>query len=98
MDCASGYWAIPVEKETQEKLAFLTPVGLYAPVRMPFGIKTGPAYYARLMDAILAGLRWQCCLVYIDDILVFSPTFEAHIADLNSVFDRLDQAGIRLKA
>ncbi|CAF1214383.1 unnamed protein product [Rotaria sp. Silwood1] len=50
------------------------------------------------MDLILAGIKWQSCLVYIDDIVVFSSTFEQHLKDLSSVFDRLKTAGLTLKA
>lgn len=46
----------------------------------------------RLMDSILAGLKWQSCLVYLDDIIVFSPTFEQHLKDLTSVLQRLQHA------
>jgi transposase InsO family protein len=49
------------------------------------------------MDATLAGLKWQCLLVYLDDIIIFSPTFEQHLLDLRAVFERLRQARIQLK-
>src|SRR4051812_6348407 len=64
----------------------------------PFGIKTAPAAYSRFMDIALSGLKWQRCLVYLDDILVFSKTFEQHLTDLDDVFSRLRDNGISLKA
>jgi len=49
------------------------------------------------MQAILAGLEWDFCFVYIDDILIASKTFDEHVRHLELVFDRLRRAGLRLK-
>ena len=50
------------------------------------------------MDIVLAGLTWQCCLVYLDDIIVFSGTFQEHQQDLRKVFTALSDANLTLKA
>jgi hypothetical protein len=65
---------------------------------MPFGLTNAPATFQRVMDTALAGLKWKCCLVYLDDIVVFSKSFEDHIEDLEQVFERLRQAKLTLKA
>lgn len=98
LDAASGYWQLRVKEEDQCKTAFITPDGLYEYVGMPFGLCNAPATYQRAMHLILAGLAWRNCLVYIDDILVFSRDFEKHLRDLEEVFDRLREADILLKA
>jgi len=49
------------------------------------------------MNLILAGLTWQCCLVYIDDVIIYSATFEQHLLDITAVFQRLDKANLRIK-
>ena len=48
------------------------------------------------MDRVLAGLHWETCLFYLDDIIVFSPTWEEHLARLCEVFERLRQAELKL--
>lgn len=64
---------------------------------MPFGLCNAPATFQRLMQVVLAGLEWDCCFVYIDDILVASKTFEEHLYHLQLVFDRLRKAYLRLR-
>ncbi|CAF1350808.1 unnamed protein product [Rotaria sp. Silwood1] len=98
LDLRSGYWQVEIDSESRNKTAFITHRGLYEFLVMPFGLSNAPATFQRLMDLILAGIKWQSCLVYIDDIVVFSSTFEQHLKDLSSVFDRLKTAGLTLKA
>ena len=64
---------------------------------MPFGLCNAPATFQRLMGYVLAGLQWEHCLVYLDDIIVFSATFEEHLRRLSEVFARLKEAGLKLK-
>ena len=64
---------------------------------MSFGLTNAPATFQRYMDAVLAGLKWNSLLVYIDDILIFSPTFESHLKDVETVFARLAEANLQLK-
>ncbi|KAM7284945.1 retrovirus-related Pol polyprotein from transposon 17.6 [Ixodes scapularis] len=62
MDLKSGYWQIEVDERDREKTAFVTPDGLYEFKVMPFGLCTAPATFQRVMDTVLAGLKWQSCL------------------------------------
>ncbi|CAF0842311.1 unnamed protein product [Adineta steineri] len=98
LDLRSGYWQVEIDPNSRSKTAFITHRGLYEFLVMPFGLSNAPATFQRLMDVVLAGIKWQSCLVYIDDIVVFSPTFEQHLQDLSAVFDRLSAAGLTLKA
>jgi hypothetical protein len=97
LDCNSGYWQIPVHPEDQDKTTFTYNEGLYKFLRMPFGMKNAPATFQRMVDMILAGLTWKSCLVYLDDIIIFSFSFEEHLSHLDHVMERLYRAGLFLK-
>ena len=97
IDLASGYWQVEVEPCDQEKTAFATPQGLFEFRVMPFGLTGAPSTFQRLMESVLAGLQWSTCLVYLDDIIIFSTTFEEHLERLREVFSRLRDAGLKVK-
>lgn len=97
MDLRSGYWQIEVDDRDREKTAFITPDGLYEFKVLPFGLCSAPATFQRMMDTVLSGLKWQSCLVYLDDIVVFSDTFEQHLQRLQAVLDAIRAAGLSLK-
>jgi hypothetical protein len=98
LDMSAGYWVIPIAERDKEKTAFISHMGLKEFNVMPFGLTNAPAAYQRAMDAVLAGLIGVNSLVYIDDVLVFSETFEDHIRDLTSVLVRLAAAGMTINA
>eukprot|EP00731_Ephydatia_muelleri_P008795 Em0004g1133a len=93
LDLTSGYWQVEVAPEDCEKTAFVTPYGLFQFRVMPFGLTNAPATFQRLMERVLAGLHWTTCLIYLDDILIFSATVQQHFTRLREIFDRLKQAG-----
>lgn len=97
LDLSSGYWQVPMDEEHKEKTAFSTHVGLYQFEVMPFGLCNAPSTFERLMESVLRGLQWQICLVYLDDVIVFSHTFEEHVERLQLIFDRIKEAGLKLK-
>ena len=79
LDLRSGYWQVELDSDSRPLTAFVTHKGLFECVVMPFGLTNAPATFQRLLDVVLAGLKWQCCLVYLDDIVVYSSTFEQHL-------------------
>ena len=96
LDLLSGYWQVEVAEQHREKTAFCTSEGLYEFNVMPFGLCNAPATFQRLMDLILAGLDWDQCMVYIDDIIVLGATFTSHLHNLQAVFQRLRKANLKL--
>ena len=96
LDLRSGYWQVQVNPEHWEKTAFCTSEGLFEFNVMPFGLCNAPATFQRLMDSVLAGLHWKTYLVYIDDIIVVGKSFDEHLCNLQAVFERLRQAGLKL--
>ena len=74
------------------KTAFVTRRGLFEV--LPFGLCVVPA--ERLMETILAGLHWQTCLMYLDDIIVICKNFDDHLKHLKEIFCRLQEQGLKL--
>jgi len=70
--------------------------GQFRLTRLGQGCTNSPAVFCRLMAMVLRGLK--CSLAYIDDTITFSPSFSAHVADLEVVFDRIRQANLKLQA
>ena len=97
LDLASGYWQVAMEPGSREKTCFVTSSGLYEWNVMPFGLCNAPATFSRLMEAVLNGLIWRTCLVYLDDIITVGDTFERALLNLRGVFDRLRMANLKLK-
>eukprot|EP00794_Sanderia_malayensis_P019311 gene19311-21235_t len=98
LDAASAYWSMPLHKEDKEKTAFSVPRGTFEFNVTPYGLCNAGASYQRLMDICLSGLPADHILAYMDDIAVYSTTFDEHLKDLETVFLRLRSAGISLKA
>ena len=101
LDLASGFWQVQVHPTSKEKTAFVTQQGLYQFNVMPFGLRNAPAVFQRLMQCVLSGLNPEGGVpftsVYIDDILIFSRTFEEHLQHLKAVIERVSAAGLKLK-
>jgi len=99
LDAAMGYWQIPIHPDDIKYTAVITQAGLYEFTRMPFGLSNAPATYQRLMDQTLAdGRKEGYCCVYLDDVLIFSDSFEAHCVHLRKCFQKMYNAGLLLKS
>lgn len=98
VDLRSGYWQIPMEPAHKEKTAFVTPDGLFEFNVMPFGLCNAPATFERFMDTILRGLKWEICLCYLDDVVIFGRTFDEHNCRVDTVLNCLQSAGLVLNS
>ena len=98
LDLRSGYWQVEVAEEHKERTAFnIGPLGFYHFNSMPFGLTNSPATFQRLMETCLGDLHLSQCLIYLDDIIVYSSNVQEHISRLEAVFKRLADAGLKLK-
>ena len=96
LDLKSGYWQVRLSDEAREKTAFSTGTGLWQSKVMPFGLCNAPATFERLMEQVVAGLPTTVALLYLDDILVPGRTFQQQIDNLQTVFQRLKEANLKL--
>ena len=96
LDLRSGYHNIPIREADRDKTAFITRRGCFRYRVMPFGLTCAPSVFQRLMDLVLCGLTYETCLVYLDDIIVFSRDFESHLQRLREVFLRLRAANLKV--
>ena len=97
VDLTKGFHQIPVLPSDCPKTSFCTPWGKFQYRYMPFGLRNGPAVFQRLMDNLLHQDK-EYSQVYIDDIAIFSATWEEHCYHIGVVLGRLQQAGLTAKA
>ena len=98
IDLKSGYWQVELDEKSIPLTAFTVgPLGFYECVRMPFGLTNAPATFQRLMESCLGELHLNWCIIYLDDVIVFSKTPEEHIEQLEAVFKKISDAGLKLK-
>ena len=98
LDLKAGYWQVEMAEECKAYTAFTCgPLGFYECDTMPFGATNSPATFQRLMHDCLGELNMNWCIVYLDDIIIFSDTKEEHLKRLEAVFQKLCAAGLKLK-
>ena len=72
-------------------------LGFYECKRMPFRLTNAPATFQRLMETCLGDLNLHWCIIYLDDIVIFSKDLVSHLERLEAVFQKLEEAGLKLK-
>jgi hypothetical protein len=98
MDLQSGFFQAELDPSSKQYTAFSTHVGLYQYCRLPQGLANSAQTFQLIMEAVLRGLTWRSCAVYIDDIIVFEgQTFDEHLKAIEEVFKRLQKANLKLR-
>ena len=99
IDMKSGYHQVNMEESHKCRTAFTVgPLGFFEYNKMPFGLSNSPATYQRLMEECLGELNMKICVIYLDDLIIFSNSFEQHLERLDIVLTRLQQCNLKLSA
>ena len=96
LDLQSGYNQVAMHPASRDKTAFISHAGLFEYNVMSFGLTNALPNFQRLMSRVLHGLERKVCLIYIDDIIVFSRTFDEHLSRLSLVLN-VPEANLKLK-
>ena len=98
LDLKLGYWQVEMDEESKPLTAFtIGLLGFYECKRMSFGLTNTPATFQRLMKTCLGDINLHWCISYLDDIVIFSKDLTSHLERLESVFQKLEEAGLKLK-
>jgi hypothetical protein len=96
LDALAGFHQMFMDEEDREKTSFRSHWGLWQFIRMPFGLRNGPSIFQRMMQSILAPYLWIFALVYIDDIVIYSKSYEEHLVHLDKVLQACSEANLTL--
>lgn len=97
IDLSSGYHQIEIDKKSRDKTAYITSEGLYQFKRMPFGLCNALSTFQKIMNDILKPLLHKTCMVYMDDIIVFSKCDSDHTRHVEEVLRQIKDAGLTIK-
>jgi hypothetical protein len=98
LDLTSASLHIPLEESSRKFTAFLFDTNVYQFQRVPFVTKNSLAAFVRGLNKVLVGEVSEFCACYVDDIVIFSKTFEKHLRHINMIFSKLTTAGFTINA
>jgi hypothetical protein len=97
LDLNQAYHQIPLSKASKPLTAFCTDWNLFQYTRVPFGVATGAQVLTRLLDRVFQDLKFEFVYHYLDDVVIYSESFEDHLEHLRVVLERLRAAGLTVK-
>lgn len=97
LDLASGFYQIEMDSNDAKKTAFNVENGHYEFTRMPMGLKNAPATFQRVMDHILRDFIGKICVIYLDDILIFSTSLQEHAENLEKILQALQKFNLKIQ-
>lgn len=95
-DCLKGFWQMELDEESRDYTGFTTTFGQYRWKRLPMGLKVSPQAWQSSVDSIFINELYKFFLIYIDDGLVFSQTFEEHLKQLDVILGKAKAANLSL--
>ena len=95
LDCTSGYFQVQTHSDDMGKTAFVCQKTFFAFQVLPLGLVNSPATYQSSIELIMSGIQYENCLIYLDDLIVYSKTFRDHIQRLDEVFTRISNANLK---
>ena len=98
LDQSKAHYQFQLNPNSRKYTTFITPWEFYEWVRIPFSLMNPPAYFQRFMEHCMDGYRDQFTVLYLDDLLIYSATFEQHLGHLRLVIQKLKRHGIIVKA
>ena len=96
LDLRSGYYHIGLLENSKAKTAFVIPFGKYQFEAVPFGLAQAPGYFQQLNSIVLQGCS-DFAMAYLDDIIIFSKDKTKHLQHIEVIFQKLKEAGLKLK-
>ena len=97
LDINEAYHNVRIKKGDEWKTTFTSKYGTYEYLVMPFGLCNAPATFQRWINRTLQRFFDQCCIVYLDDVLIYSDNLEQHNRDVRNIIHTIYQSGMRLK-
>jgi hypothetical protein len=97
LDLNQAYHQIPLAKASKPLTAFCTDWKLYQYTRAPFGLATGAQVLPRLLHHVFQDLKFDFVYHYLDDVVIYSESFEAHLEHVRLALDHLRMAGLTVK-
>ena len=96
LDLSNAYYQCEIKEEHKKYTAFSTRKGKYEFQKMPFGLCGAPFSFQQLMSLVLKEENWKSCVIYLDDVLIYSSTFEQHVKHVETILRKIEGAGLKL--